>query len=75
MTTELNAAQVAWVAYNHAKHPEECPTMHPAFRRGFEDGIKYERARCCRIVTGMCESDNEATQIVNVIRDGKDYEP
>lgn len=45
MTDKQKAVEAAWLEYYGKGTPEEPPMMPPAFRRGFEDGVKWERKR------------------------------
>lgn len=74
MTDKQKATESAWLEYYGKGTPEEPPMMPPAFRRGFEDGAKWERERCCRIVTGLWFLDNESTKIVHEIEKGDNQE-
>ena len=66
MTNKQKAIEAAWLEYYGKRATKNWP-IPPEFRRGFEDGVKWERKRCCSIVTGMCFSDNEAAKIVQKI--------
>ncbi len=46
--------------------------LHSAYEKAVAEAVEKERARCCRIVAGMCESNNEATRILKKIQEGKD---
>ena len=38
------------------------------YQRGYEEGKAFERDRICKIVYGMCISDNNAFEIVQAIK-------